>query len=112
MWFAALNVRTGDPGSLLPVLRSNPAQLFHLQNYDADAWFVNLLVCLLQGSPQVLALLDKNPFPDTPPRFVRARLYNYHFAEKSTPFTRGEWWTRDERGLYFPALSLGAVPVK
>ncbi len=112
MWFAALNVRTGDPDSFLPVLRSNPAQLFHLQSYDADAWFVNLLVRLLQGSPQVLALLDKNPFPDTPPRFVRARLYNYHFAEMSAPFTRGEWWTRNERGLYFPALSLGAAPVQ
>jgi hypothetical protein len=106
MWFAALHVRTGDTESLLPTLRSNPATLFYLQNYDVDAWFLNFLVRLLEGSPSVLALLDKNPFPNAPPRHIRARLYLYHFASVSSPTTTGEWWTREDRGMYFPALSL------
>jgi hypothetical protein len=107
MWFAALHVRTGDARALLPELRANQALLFYMDNYGVDAWFVNFLERLLQGSPQVLALLDKNPFPDAPPRFVRARLYNYHFAAWDAPFTTGAWWTREERGLYLPALTRG-----
>lgn len=107
MWFAALYARTSDPRALLPSLRSNPSVLFYMQNYGADAWFVNFLARLLEGSAPVLALLDRNPFPQAPPRFVRARLYNYRFAELDAPWTRGNWWVRDERGLYFPALTLG-----
>lgn len=107
MWFAALRVRTGDPRALLPSLRANPAIWFYLQNYGAEAWFVNFLVRLLEGSPPVLALLDKNPFPNAPPRFIRAHLYNYRFSAFDAPFTTGEWWTREEQGLYFPPLTLG-----
>src|SRR5206468_9024981 len=51
MWFAAL----GD-------YRSNP-------------WFMNFLARLLQGAPEVVALLEKDPFPGQPPRQVRAVLY-------------------------------------
>jgi Lipase maturation factor len=107
MWFAALHSQTGDPRSLLPSLRTNPATLFYLQNYGVDAWFVNFIVRLLEGSPRVLALLEENPFPNAPPRSIRARLYNYHFADVNAPTSTGEWWTREERGLYLPALTLG-----
>jgi len=108
MWFAALHVRTGDARALLPELRTNQALLFYMDNYGVDAWFVNFLERLLQGSPQVLALLDKNPFSDAPPRSIRARLYNYRFAAWDAPLTTGAWWAREERGLYFPALTRGA----
>lgn len=106
MWFAALGVRTSDPQSLLPELRANAAMDFYLQNYGVDAWFINFMVRLLQGSPAVLALMDENPFPDAPPRFVRARLYMYRFADADAPLRTGEWWVREERGMYLPALTL------
>lgn len=106
MWFEALHVPTSDTRALLPSLRSNTTVSYYMQNYGVNAWFVNFLVRLLQGSPRVLELLETNPFPHAPPRFVRARYYNYRFAEMNSPFTRGEWWTRTERGSYFPALSL------
>jgi len=82
MWFAAL----GD-------FRQNP-------------WFVSLMLRLLQGSPPVLALLDSNPFPDAPAKFVRARLYDYHFADMSTHTATGDWWVREFAGWYFPKVSL------
>jgi lipase maturation factor 1 len=47
----------------------------------AEGWFPTFAQRLLQGSPEVLALLDKNPFPDKPPRFIRAQLYSYHFTD-------------------------------
>lgn len=107
MWFAALGSRNGDPTSLLPELRASPAMLFNLQNYDVEPWFVNFEVRLLQGSPQVLGLMGRNPFPDAPPRFIRARLYLYRFTDLAAPTTTGEWWTRAEQGLYLPPLTLG-----
>jgi hypothetical protein len=82
MWFAAL----GDA-------RANP-------------WFQNLMLRLLEGSPPVLALLDSNPFPDRPPKYVEAKLYDYRFAERSTHAATGQWWVRQLEGIYFPQVSL------
>jgi lipase maturation factor 1 len=107
MWFAALGARTSDPNSLLPSVRSNRALMFRLLDSGADAWVVNFAVRLLEGSPPVLALLDKNPFPDAPPRFIRARLYEYRFADVDAPLTRGAWWVRADRGIYLSPLTLG-----
>jgi hypothetical protein len=78
MWFAAL----GD-------VRQNP-------------WFVNFLVRLLEGSPDVLDLLGWNPFPRQPPRYVRAVMYDYHFTRPGD----AAWWKREETGLYCPPISL------
>lgn len=107
LWFAALNVRTSDPRALLPELRANPSILFNLQNYAVDTWFLNFAVRLLQGSPQVLALMERNPFPDAPPRFIRARLYLYRFADVAAPTSNRIWWEREERGIFMAPLTLG-----
>ncbi|ADO68766.1 lipase maturation factor family protein [Stigmatella aurantiaca] len=70
-------------------------------------WFLSLLVRLLEGSPDVLALFADNPFPQQPPRMVRAVLYGYRMTELATRRTTGAWWTRELRGLYVPPVSLG-----
>jgi hypothetical protein len=80
-----------------------------LGDYTSQPWFVNFMARLQQGSPQVLALLDKDPFPNAPPRHVRAWLYSYHFTDFATRNSQGTWWQRERIGLYFPrapALSL------
>ncbi len=51
-----------------------------LGDYRSDPWTVQLMVKLLQGSPDVLRLFAKNPFPDSPPRYVRAMVYEYRFT--------------------------------
>jgi hypothetical protein len=107
MWFAALGARTSDPNSLLPEVRGNAAMNFYMLNYGADAWFLNFMVRLLQGSPAVLGLMEGSPFRDAPPRFVRARLFNYEFADAGAPMRTGAWWVREERGMYLPPMSLG-----
>jgi hypothetical protein len=73
-----------------------------LENDQQNRWFVNFMLKLLQGEPVVLRLLQSNPFPAAPPRYIRARLYLYEF----TGFGEKGWWKRQERGLYFPAVSL------
>jgi lipase maturation factor 1 len=65
-------------------------------------WFFRFEQRLLEGSPDVLGLLAENPFPARPPRFVRARLYRYEFAQGGSP----DWWARDDQGLFCPLVSL------
>jgi uncharacterized membrane protein YphA (DoxX/SURF4 family) len=77
-----------------------------LGHYRSNPWFVNFLVRLLHGSPQVLALLQENPFPGRPPRYVRAVLYEYRFTDAATRARSGEWWRRERKGLYCPELTL------
>jgi len=69
-------------------------------------WFARFLARLLEGSPDVLALLGENPFPDGPPRFVRALLYEYRVTDLETRRRTGAWWRRELVGTYFPASAL------
>lgn len=73
-----------------------------LGSYQSNRWFVTFMLRLLQGEPAVLKLLQYNPFPQKPPKYIRARLYLYHF----TSWGSRDWWWREERGAYFPAVSL------
>ncbi len=69
-------------------------------------WFLNFADRLLQGKPEVLALLADNPFPGDPPKMVRALLYNYEFTDLETKRETGDWWKRKLIGIYLPPLSL------
>ncbi len=77
-----------------------------LGDYRQSPWFINFCDRLLQGSPEVLALLDKDPFPDHPPRQVRARLYDYRFTDPAGRRATGAWWKREFIGDYLPPVSL------
>ena len=81
MWFAALGTCEDNP------------------------WLVRFLGRLLEGSPPVLALLARNPFPDQRPRLVRAELYDYTPTDLNTLRRDGTWWRREPRGDYCPAFS-------
>ena len=49
----------------------------------AYPWLRPFMVQLLQNDPATLRLLRHNPFPDSPPRYVRAQLYRYRFTTAS-----------------------------
>jgi predicted DCC family thiol-disulfide oxidoreductase YuxK len=80
-----------------------------LGNVQQNPWFGNFCERLLQGSPEVLALLDKNPFPKHPPRFIRAELYDYHFTSHAERRATGPWWKREPVGEYLPPISLSSM---
>lgn len=73
-----------------------------LGDYRGNPWFVNFCVRLLQGQPEVLALLEKNPFSERPPRYIRAIVYDYRFTDLKT---KG-WWRREPKGDYLPVITL------
>jgi len=77
-----------------------------LGNAQYQPWFRYFVERLLQGTPAVVGLLAHNPFPNTPPRYIRAVVYTYHFTDRATQQTTGAWWRRERQGLYMPVMSL------
>ncbi len=77
-----------------------------LGNYQQNRWFVRFMGRLLEGNTAVTDLLQTNPFPDSPPKFVRSQLYNYHFSDFKTKKETGQWWTRTPKGEYSPTFSI------
>jgi lipase maturation factor 1 len=75
-----------------------------LGDYRTNPWFVAFVERVLEGSPQVLALLDKNPFADHPPRYVRAVTYEYRFSTWEEHRKTGAWWHREPHGEYLPPV--------
>ncbi len=61
---------------------------------------------LLLGDNDVLALFRGNPFPQLPPRYVRAVLWQYWFTSTDEKRSTGDWWRRESMGLYAPELTL------
>jgi lipase maturation factor 1 len=83
-----------------------------LGSYRDNPWFLNFAVRLLQGSPEVLRLVAKNPFPGAPPKYIRAQVYRYWFTDWATRRKTGAWWNRSPRGVYLPPISLEDVRVE
>jgi len=82
MWFAALGGRRQEP------------------------WFENFVIRLLENEPAVTRLLARNPFPEKPPKYVRAVLFKYQFATSEECRATGAWWKRREIGEFFPEATL------
>jgi len=104
--------KPGDPGRMPPLIAP-----YHLRvewmmwfaamsDYSSSPWFVNFMAKLLEGDRAVLGLLRTNPFPGKPPRYVRARLYEFHFTTPEQRRKTGSWWNRTFSGEYFPPVSL------
>jgi hypothetical protein len=77
-----------------------------LEDVQHNPWVVGLEWQLLQNSPSTTNLLARNPFPDKPPKLIRAELYQYHFTDFATRRATGQWWRRQYEGLYVPPLTL------
>jgi hypothetical protein len=68
-------------------------------------WTFNLISKLLHNDRHATSLFAANPFPDEPPRYVRAVLYKYSFAK--TGNGSNLWWNRQRVGdVWLPAMSV------
>jgi hypothetical protein len=74
-----------------------------MSDYQHNPWLVHFVAKLLNGNGAALALLANDPFPTTPPTFIRAELYRYEFTHPGE--TGGAWWRRTRVGEYLPPLS-------
>jgi hypothetical protein len=84
--------------------------------FDWNLWFAslgtwrdNMFVVsteerLLNNAPDVLRLFRGNPFPNAPPKQIRAVVYQYWFTSMAEKRATGNWWKREELGTYAPTL--------
>ena len=79
MWFAAMSVPEEYP------------------------WTYHLIWKLLHNDAQALSLFKEEPFPGKPPKYVRAVLYQYQFAEPGNK--EGFLWNRRRISDWIPAMS-------
>lgn len=71
-----------------------------------DYWFTVFLRRLLDGDTATLRMLRHNPFPDAPPRWVRARSFHYRFATPAERRADRVWWVRTPVGVFVPPSRL------
>jgi hypothetical protein len=84
--------------------------------FDWNLWFASLgswreypivlstEIRLLSNDADVLALFAGNPFPQGPPRQVRAVLWQYWFTTTAEKRNTALWWRRQVLGLYAPTI--------
>ena len=84
--------------------------------FDWNLWFASLTNWreapivpnteerLLANDKDVLSLFRGNPFPQAPPRDIRAVLWQYWFTTLAQKRATGNWWRRQYLGLYAPTL--------
>jgi hypothetical protein len=71
-----------------------------LGDYEREPWIVRLCWLLLEGSDAPMPLFANDPFPDEPPRFIRARLFEYHLTGRFGP-----WYRREPVAEYLRPMS-------
>ena len=66
-------------------------------------WTYHFIWKLLHNDPGTLSLLAENPFPDAPPKQIRALLFRYTYA----PLNEGTsaWWHREQIGYWLRPTS-------
>ena len=78
-----------------------------------NRWIERLLQRLLEGSPDVLVLFSETPFGARPPKYVRALLYDYRFADARSPADPGTSVAGGgcgaSTGTYYPSTSLADI---
>jgi hypothetical protein len=75
----------------------------------AREWLKPFVQRLLRNDPATLKLLRHNPFPDSPPRYIRAGRYDYRFTTWRELRREHAWWHRTLIGQYLPPVALAAA---
>ncbi|MCU1545076.1 MAG: lipase maturation factor family protein, partial [Homoserinimonas sp.] len=75
----------------------------------AQRWFSVLLLRLLEADRPTLRLLRADPFNGTRPRWVRARTFRYRFTTPAEKRETGDWWVREEEGIFVRPVSLASL---
>ena len=94
MWFLPFAVAVSESG-------------VYVRGYEL--WFMRFLRKLLEDDRATLKLLRTNPFPEAPPRFVRALFYQYRYTTWPEKRETGAWWERRLIGTYMPPISLAQL---
>ena len=108
-WLAyEFRYKPGDPARPPPFVAPHQPRVdfqlwFLLLGPRAGARYFEALLARLLTAPEVVApLFARDPFPATPPRFVRVAIYRYRFTDVATRRATGAWWQRELEGRSRP----------
>ncbi|CAD6187163.1 unnamed protein product [Caenorhabditis auriculariae] len=93
------------PRFLNPIWPRLDAQMWYaaVGNYKQNHFFLSLVYHLMEGTPDVLALMGHYPFgANKTMNFVRAKLYTYRFSK---PTEEVDWWTRTYKREYMKIMN-------
>ncbi|MBX5484196.1 MAG: lipase maturation factor family protein [Myxococcaceae bacterium] len=85
MWFAALGGDCRAPG---------------------NRWYLAFIRRLLEADPEVLGLMERDPFQGERPQRIRSTLYQYRFATAEERAADGVVWVRRKERTFCPDLAL------
>jgi hypothetical protein len=77
----------------------------------AQSWFASFVAKLLQNDGPTLSLMADNPFPDRPPRWIRANMFEYRFTTAAERRATGAKWMRTLAGPMMRPVSLESFGV-
>ncbi|WP_251106530.1 lipase maturation factor family protein [Alloacidobacterium dinghuense] len=111
---------TAYPFKYKPQALNEPPRVYapYQPRFDWNLWFASLgdwrqnsIVPLteerlLTTSTSVIQLFAGDPFHQSPPKYVRAVLWQYWFTSMAEKRATGLWWKRQLLGLYAPALTV------
>ncbi|XP_014237440.1 lipase maturation factor 2-like [Trichogramma pretiosum] len=82
-------------------------------SYHQNPWLMSLAYRILNGQPEVLALMNENqnPFRQHPPKYLRAYLYNYTYTVPLKGKKLNSWWVRERKNEYLPIFSRDHPPL-
>lgn len=112
--------KPGNVNSLLPFVAPHQPRLDWQMctaasyTYNQNPWLMSLTYRLLNGQPEVLALINAadNSFKDKPPKYIKASLYHYHFTMWNTTIPNMKvWWTRKRIEDYMPIFTKDHLPL-
>ncbi|KAI4487971.1 hypothetical protein M0802_011675 [Mischocyttarus mexicanus] len=112
--------KPGNVNNLLPFVAPHQPRLDWQMclaastRYEQNPWLKSLTYRLLNGQPEVLALINtvENPFNAKPPKYIKASLYHYHYVPwNNTQSNTQAWWTREKVDIYMPTYRRDYLPL-
>ena len=107
-----LPYKPGDLAKGLPVVAPHQPRLdwqlwfAALGSPAENRWVLSVCDHLLRGTPEVLRLFARNPFPEKPPLLIRVVRYDYHFTTADERRRTGNIWRRTPLDFYVEPASL------
>jgi hypothetical protein len=80
-----------------------------LGDISQSAWFGHFILRIFENSPDVLNLIQRNPFPGKAPEYLRGRLYRYTFSDWNELSKDGQWWRSEYKSDFLPTISRQGV---
>jgi hypothetical protein len=83
-----------------------------VQNISYSPWIYSFLLKVLERDPEVLSLLDADPFHDDPepPKFIRVDKYRYEFNKNTKGNDKDNaYWKREYVGRVYPRQGIATI---